>query len=337
MRKIDLRSDTVTLPSPPMRRAMAEAEVGDDVYGEDPTVNRLEGMAAEMLGMEAGLFVSSGTQGNLLALLAHCDRGDEYIAGQGSHVYRWEGGGGAILGGIQPQPLDFQADGTLDLAQVEAVIKPDDYHYARTKLLCLENTQGGKPLPLQYLHDAAVLARNHSLGMHLDGARLFNAAVALRVPAVEIALHFDTVNICLSKGLGAPVGSVLCGNRDLIARARRWRKVVGGGMRQAGILAAAGIFALQHNVNSLAEDHENSRILADGLRRIPRLVIEGPYTNMVYTTVAKEDAEQLRRHLLAQGIVIREGERVRLVAHRDVSREDVERVIKEAASFFMGS
>ena len=334
MKRIDLRSDTVTLPSPPMRRAMAEAEVGDDVYGEDPTVNRLEGMAAEMLGMEAGLFVSSGTQGNLLALLAHCDRGDEYIAGQGSHVYRWEGGGGAILGGIQPQPLDFRPDGTLDLAQVREAIKPDDYHYARTRLLCLENTQGGKPLRLEYLADAAALARNRSLGIHLDGARLFNAAVAQRVPAAKIARHFDTVNICLSKGLGAPVGSVLCGNRELVSRARRWRKVVGGGMRQAGILAAAGIHALQHNVASLAEDHEKARVLAEGLRRNPRLVIEGPFTNMVYMTVKKEDAESLRQHLLARDVVIREGERVRLVTHRDMTVEDVMTVVEAAAAYF---
>lgn len=334
MKRIDLRSDTVTLPSPPMRRAMAEAEVGDDVYGEDPTVNRLEGMAAQMLGMEAGLFVSSGTQGNLLALLAHCDRGDEYIAGQGSHVYRWEGGGGAIFGGIQPQPLDFLPDGTLDLAQVREAIKPDDYHYARTRLLCLENTQGGKPLPIEYLSDAAGLAHNHSLGLHLDGARLFNAAVAQRVPAAKIARHFDTVNICLSKGLGAPVGSVLCGNRELVSRARRWRKVVGGGMRQAGILAAAGIHALQHNVASLAEDHEKARVLAEGLRRNPRLVIEGPFTNMVYMTVKKEDAESLRQHLLARDVVIREGERVRLVTHRDLTVEDVMTVVEAAAAYF---
>ena len=334
MKRIDLRSDTVTLPSPPMRRAMAEAEVGDDVYGEDPTVNRLEGMAAQMLGMEAGLFVSSGTQGNLLALLAHCDRGDEYIAGQGSHVYRWEGGGGAIFGGIQPQPLDFLPDGTLDLAQVREVIKPDDYHYAKTKLLCLENTQGGKPIPIEYLSDAAGLAHNHSLGLHLDGARLFNAAVAQRVPAAKIARHFDTVNICLSKGLGAPVGSVLCGNRELVSRARRWRKVVGGGMRQAGILAAAGIHALQHNVASLAEDHEKARVLAEGLRRNPRLVIEGPFTNMVYMTVKKEDAESLRQHLLARDVVIREGERVRLVTHRDLTVDDVMKTVEAAAAYF---
>ena len=334
MRKIDLRSDTVTLPSPPMRRAMAEAEVGDDVYGEDPTVNRLEAMAAEMLGMEAGLFVSSGTQGNLLALLSHCERGDEYIAGQGSHIYRWEGGGGAILGGIQPQPLDFLPDGTLDLAQVREAIKPDDYHYARTKLLCLENTQGGKPLPIDYLEQASNLARQHSLGLHLDGARLFNAAVALRVPAAELARHFDTVNICLSKGLGAPVGSVLCGNRQLVARARRWRKVVGGGMRQAGIVAAAGIYALQHNVDSLAEDHEKAQLLADGLKDIPRLSLEGPFTNMLFMTVGAEDAGPLRQHLLARDILIREGERVRLVTHRDLTVEDVMKAVGAAVAYF---
>lgn len=334
MKRIDLRSDTVTLPSPAMRRAMAEAEVGDDVYGEDPTVNRLEKLAAEMLGMEAGLFVASGTQGNLLALLAHCERGDEYIAGQAAHLYRWEAGGGAVIGGIQPQPLDFSDDGTLDLAQVEATIKPDDYHYARTRLLCLENTQGGKPLPLEYLENAAALARKHRLGLHLDGARLFNAAVASQVPASRITRHFDTASICLSKGLGAPVGSVLCGRRELVARARRCRKMLGGGMRQAGIIAAAGIYALEHHAGALGDDHEKARVLAEGLRRIPQLTIEGPFTNMVYMTVNREVAEPFRQHLLAKGAVIREGERVRLVTHRDVSREDMQLVAREAAAFF---
>jgi len=227
MRQIDLRSDTVTLPSEPMRAAMAAAEVGDDVYGEDPTVNKLEAFAANLLGKEAALFVASGTQSNLLAIMSHCERGDEYIVGQQGHTYKYEGGGAAVLGSIQPQPLDYQADGTIDLLQIEAAIKPDDPHFARTRLLSLENTQGGKALPLDYIQRAHDLARARGLALHLDGARVFNAAVKQNVHVTEIVRCFDTVSVCLSKGLGAPVGSVLCGSNGLIARARRWRKVLG--------------------------------------------------------------------------------------------------------------
>src|SRR5690606_34452772 len=259
---IDLRSDTVTRPSAAMRAAMAAAEVGDDVYGEDPTVNRLEALAAEMLGKEAAIFVCSDTQSNLLALRSRGARGDEYIVGQQGHTYKYEGGGAAVLGSIQPQPLDYEPDGTLDLAKVEGAIKPDDPHFAVTRLLCLENTQAGKPLPLNYLQRARDFTRSRNLGLHLDGARIFNAAVHLGVPVTEISRHFDSVSVCLSKGLGAPVGSVLCGSKELVARARRWRKVVGGGMRQAGLLAAAGIHALQNNVERLAQDHENAAALA---------------------------------------------------------------------------
>ncbi|MDH3693981.1 MAG: low-specificity L-threonine aldolase, partial [Gammaproteobacteria bacterium] len=262
MKMIDLRSDTVTRPTVTMRAAMAEAEVGDDVYGEDPTVNRLEQLAAEKLGKEAAVFAASGTQTNLIALLAHCERGDEYIVGQTAHTYKYEGGGAAVLGSIQPQPLDFGLDGSLDLDKVKSVIKEDDSHFAKTRLLCLENTQGGKVLPLDYLAAARTFVNQHGLGLHLDGARLFNAAVGLGVPAVEVAQHFDTVSICLSKGLGAPVGSLLVGSNELIERARRWRKVVGGGMRQAGVLAAAGIEALEHHVDRLQEDHDNASSLA---------------------------------------------------------------------------
>jgi threonine aldolase len=325
MKPIDLRSDTVTKPSDAMRAAMAAADVGDDVYGEDPTVNRLEALAAEMLGKEAALFVASGTQSNLLGLLSHCERGDEYIVGQQGHTYKYEGGGAAVLGSIQPQPLDYEPDGTLDLARVAAAIKPDDPHFARTRLLCLENTQGGKALPMDYLARAHDMARAHKLSLHLDGARVFNAAVKHRVDVREISRWFDSVSVCLSKGLGAPVGSVLCGSKALIAKARRWRKVLGGGMRQAGVLAAAGIYALQHNVARLEEDHENARTLAQALSANAALKVDyGPsQTNMVYVTVESSLAEPLRQYLRQHGMLIGSGNPVRLVTHLDVSRADV--------------
>jgi threonine aldolase len=333
---IDHRSDTVTRPTPAMRKAMAAAEVGDDVYGEDPTVNELERLAADMLGTEAAVFVASGTQGNLIALLSHCQRGDEYIVGQQAHTYKYEGGGAAVLGGIQPQPLEFRADGTLDLHRVAAAIKPDDHHFARTRLLCLEDTQGGKVLPLAYLQRAREFVDAHKLALHLDGARAFNAAVKLGVPAAQISRHFDTVSLCLSKGLGAPVGSVLCGRRDLILRARRWRKVVGGGMRQAGILAAAGIIALQQHVERLAEDHENARRLAEGLAGIPALGVDpsSVQTNMVFCTIAGTDMDALRAHLKAKGVVIGSGNPLRLVTHLDVSASDVDRVVAAFGAYF---
>jgi threonine aldolase len=249
---VDLRSDTVTKPTPAMREAMARAEVGDDVFGDDPTVNALQQRIATMLGFEAALFVPSGTQSNLVAIMSHCQRGDEYIVGQMAHTYRWEGGGAAVLGSVQPQPLAHQGDGTLALADIEAAIKPDDAHFARSRLLCLENTLGGRALPLAYMRDATALACRRGLAAHLDGARLFNAATALHVSAREIAQHFDSVSVCFSKGLGAPVGSALCGSREFIARAHRWRKMAGGGMRQAGVLAAAALHALEHHVERLA-------------------------------------------------------------------------------------
>lgn len=338
MKSIDLRSDTVTLPTPAMRRAMAEAEVGDDVFGEDPTVNRLQAMAAELVGMEAALFVTSGTQANLLALLSHCGLGDEYIAGRSAHLYRWEGGGSAVFGGIQPQPIDFESDGTLDLATVEASINPEDDHFARTRLLCLENTQAGKALPLRYLPLAAEVAKAHSLCFHLDGARLFNAATALNSPVNAITRHFDTISFCLSKGLGAPVGSLLCGTAELIAKARRWRKVAGGGMRQAGILAAAGIFALQNNVERLEEDHENAQRLAEGLEGLTGLSVDagGAQTNMVFVTIGPEDAKALQLNLKEHGILIREGERLRLVTHLGITAEDIEKVVTYFRRYFSG-
>ena len=333
---IDLRSDTVTRPTLAMRNAMAAAEVGDDVYGDDPTVNELEALAADMLGMEAAAFVCSGTQSNLIALLSHCQRGDEYIVGQQAHTYKYEGGGAAVLGSIQPQPLEFRADGTLDLRQVAAAIKPDDNHFARTKLLCLENTMGGKVLPLEYLQCAREFATAHKLGLHLDGARAFNAAVKLGVPIDAISRHFDTVSLCLSKGLGAPVGSVLCGKRDLITRARRWRKMVGGGMRQAGILAAAGIIALKQHVERLAEDHDNARRLAEGLARIPALGVDpsSVQTNMVFCTVVENDMHPLQAHLKANGILIGNGNPLRLVTHLDVSANDVDTTIAAFGKYF---
>jgi threonine aldolase len=339
MRVIDLRSDTVTRPSAAMRAAMAAAEVGDDVYGEDPTVNRLEAMAAERLGKEAAIFACSGTQTNLLALLSHCERGDEYIVGQQAHTYRYEGGGAAVLGSIQPQPLDYEPDGTLDLARVEAAIKPDDPHFARTRLLCLENTQAGKVLPLEYPRKAREFAAAKGLGLHLDGARIFNAAVDLRREAADIAAPFDSVSVCLSKGLGAPVGSILCGSRELVAKARRWRKVLGGGMRQAGILAAAGIYALEHNVERLSEDHENARRLAERLARCDEVEVAtgGAHTNMVFASVEPSRAGPMRAHLEERGMLIRDGAAIRLVTHLDVDAGDVERFADAVEEFFARS
>lgn len=334
MKIVDLRSDTVTLPSQAMRREMADAAVGDDVYGEDPTVNRLESMAAELLGKEAALFVPTGTMGNLLALLSHCARGDEYIAGQEAHIYRWEGGGGAIFGGIQPQPVDFEENGTLDLDKVRRVVKPADYHHPVTRLLCLENTQGGKVLPLDYLAKAEELARGLGLSLHLDGARVFNAAVYLGVPVATIAAHFDSVSVCLSKGLGAPAGTVLCASRELIGRARRWRKVAGGGMRQAGILAAAGIYALENNVERLAEDHENAELLAAGLGHIEELLVSQARTNILFVTPPAGSADRLRETLAAEGILLGRGDQIRLVTHLDVTGADVERTVAAFKRFF---
>jgi threonine aldolase len=338
MKTIDLRSDTVTRPTPAMRRAMATAEVGDDVYGEDPTVNRLEALAAEQLGTEAALFVGSGTQSNLLALLVHCQRGDEYIAGQDAHCYRFEGGGAAVLGGIHPQPLDFSADGTLDLAAVGRAIKPSDPHFARTRLLCLENTQGGKVLPLEYLSTASHFARVRGLAMHLDGARLFNATVQLGVTPETITRHFDSVSVCLSKGLGAPAGSLLCGRRDFITEARRWRKVLGGGLRQAGILAAAGIVALNSHVARLAEDHEHARLLAAGLSRIDELGLDpsAARTNMLFLPLPGETARPLAEYLAERGILVAGRGGLRLVTHLDVTATQVRRVIATTKTFFAG-
>ncbi len=338
MKTIDLRSDTVTRPTARMRAAMAQAVVGDDVYGEDPTVNRLEAQAAELLGKEAALFVGSGTQSNLTALLSHCERGDEYIVGQQAHTYRWEGGGAAVLGGIQPQPLDFEADGTLDLAKVAGAVKPDDYHFARTRLLCLENTQAGKVLPLAYLENAARFAAERGLRLHLDGARAFNAAVKLGVPLQAIATHFDSVSVCLSKGLGAPVGSVLCGSSAFIKKARRWRKVLGGGMRQAGIMAAAGIVALEQHIDRLAEDHANARLLAEGLAQLDEVQVDPAtvQTNMVFITLRRGRPAALVNYLKRHDILIDGADRLRLVTHLDVTTEDIKTTVEKVKDFFAG-
>lgn len=331
MTVIDLRSDTVTQPSTGMREAMAAARLGDDVYGEDPTVNKLEAEMAQRLGFAGALFVPSGTMSNLLALMAHCGRGDEYIVGQQAHTYKYEGGGAAVLGSIQPQPLEVQADGSLDLAQVAAAIKPDDFHFARTRLLALENTMQGKVLPLAYVAAASRLTRENGLALHLDGARLYNAAVKLGVDAGDITRHFDSVSVCLSKGLGAPVGSVLCGTADLIAKARRLRKMVGGGMRQAGQLAAAGLYALDHQVQRLADDHANAAYLAEGLRACG-YEVEAVQTNMVYAQLG-DRAEALKAFAAERGITLSAAPRLRMVTHMDVSRSQIEQVVSVFGEF----
>ena len=313
-----------------MRSAMAAAAVGDDVYGEDPTVNRLQSVCAERLGFEAGLFVASGTQSNLAALLTHCGRGDEYIAGLDAHTYRFEGGGAAVLGGIQPQPLPFGDDGTLSLGAIEAAIKPDDFHFAKTKLVCLENTQGGKPIGPAYLASVRALADQRGLRVHLDGARLFNASVMLRVDAESLARPGDSVSVCLSKGLGAPAGSVLCGNADFIEAARRWRKVLGGGMRQAGVLAAAGLYALSHNVDRLAEDHRRAEQLAAGLRNVG--IEARQHTNMVF--VSGVDSSAMAAHMAAAGVRV---SGPRWVTHLDVDDAAIRRTIEAAKGLVCAS
>ena len=335
MTPIDLRSDTVTRPTAAMREAMLRAEVGDDVYGEDPTVNALQQRLADELGFQAGLFAPSGTQANLLALLAHCQRGDEYIVGMDAHTYKYEGGGAAVFGSIQPQPLPHAGDGTIPLESIEQAIKPIDPHFARTRLLCLENTWHGRALPLEYLRGARALCERRGLSLHLDGARLYNAAVAQQVPVREIAGLFDSVSVCLSKGLGAPVGSVLLGPRALIDEARRWRKVAGGGMRQAGILAAACLHALDHHVARLADDHRRAATLAQGLQGLPGIEVAGQHTNMVFLDIPADRVAALKQQLEAAGIRIAAGygTRVRLVTHLDIDDAGVAKVIEAFGRF----
>jgi len=328
---IDFRSDTVTRPSKQMRQAIAEALVGDDVYGDDPSVNDLEKWAAERHGFAAAIFCSSGTQANLLALMAHCERGDEYICGQQAHNYKFEGGGAAILGSIQPQPIENEADGTLCLTKIAAAIKPIDPHFARTKLLSLENTIGGKVLPLSYLTQVKDFCQQHELKLHLDGARVYNAAVALNVDVVEITQYFESVSICLSKGLGAPIGSLLLGSSELIAKARRWRKVLGGGMRQAGMLAVAAKMALTENVNKLADDHNNAKYLAQQLNEIAGIDVDlaKVETNILYANLSSDIAiDSLVEELKQQNILISGGNPMRLVTHLDVSKSDIDSFIQ---------
>lgn len=324
---IDLRSDTVTKPTPAMWEAMRAAPLGDDVFGDDPTVNALQERVAAELGFEAALFMPTGTQSNLCGLMSHCQRGDEYIVGQMAHTYRWEGGGAAVLGSIQPQPIPNQVDGTLALADIEAAIKPDDPHFAKTRLLALENTWGGMVLPPAYVEAATALARRRGLAAHLDGARLYNAAVALGVPAREVARHFDSVSVCFSKGLGTPAGSALCGPRDLIARARRWRKMAGGAMRQSGVLAAAALHALDHHVARLADDHANAKRLAEGLQGLAGVTVAAPQTNIVFVDLAPDKPADIVARLAARGVLATGLYKLRLVTHLDVSREDIERAL----------
>jgi threonine aldolase len=317
MKLVDLRSDTVTRPSEGMRRAMAAAEVGDDVFGDDPTVNKLQERAAELFGCEASLFFPTGTQSNLAALMSHCQRGEEVLVGMEAHTYRYEAGGGAVLGSIQPQAIVNRSDGTLDLKDVEAAIKPDDPHFAKTRLLALENTISGRVIGRAYLEDALRLAKRRGLSTHLDGARIFNAAVKLGMPVNDLCRGFDSVSSCLSKGLGAPAGTMLLGSKDFIARAKRARKILGGVMRQAGVLAAAGLYALEHNVERLAEDHANAERLAKGIGA------PAPQSNMVFF----DSRPGLVEHLAKQGVIVLPGARLRLVTHLDVDAAGIDRAI----------
>ena len=343
--KSDFRSDTVTQPTPGMREAMAAAPLGDDVFADDPSINALQDKIAVLLGFEAALFMPTGTQSNLCGILAHCQRGDEYIVGQMAHTYRWEGGGAAVLGSVQPQPLSHQPDGTLALSDIEAAIKPDDAHFAKTRLLTLENTWGGKLLPFSYVQAATALAAGKGLSRHLDGARLFNAATAQAAQngtdvyseARAIAACFDSTSVCFSKGLGAPIGSALCGSGDFIARAHRIRKMAGGGMRQAGMLAAAASYALDHQVHRLSEDHALAQRLAEGLRGITGLEVEAPQTNIVFVDLvgaARERSAALQDYLKAQGVLITGLYRLRFVTHLDVDASAVDRAVAAVRSFF---
>ncbi|MFT6590504.1 MAG: threonine aldolase [Rhodoferax sp.] len=342
--KVDLRSDTVTQPTLGMREAMWAAPLGDDVYQDDPSVNVLQDKLAGLLGFEAALFMPTGTQSNLCAILAHCQRGDEYIVGQQAHCYRWEGGGAAVLGSVQPQPLNHQPDGTLLLSEIEEAIKPDDAHFARTRLLALENTLGGRLLSMDYLQQATALAQSHGLTRHLDGARLLNAAVAQAAqtgaPALTEARHiaqcFDSVSVCFSKALGAPVGSALCGSREVIAQAHRIRKMVGGGLRQAGLLAAAATYALDHHVERLADDHALAQRLAAGLSQLPGLVVEAPETNIVFVDLvgeARTRSAELVPFLAARGVLASGLYRLRFVTHLDVDVAGIDHTITAIRDF----
>ena len=333
--KYDYRSDTVTQPSDAMRSAMMNAPLGDDVFGDDPTVKRLEAHAAERLGKDAAMYVSSGTQSNLTALMAHCGRGEEYISGANAHCYLWEAGGAAVLGSIQPCPIPNEADGTIPLEKIKTAIKPDDPHMAMTKLLALENTIAGQPLTIAYMKAATDTARDHNLNTHLDGARGFNAATALKQDISAVAAPFDTISICLSKGLGAPVGSVLVGERDLIERARRIRKMLGGGMRQAGILAAAGLYALEHNINRLQDDHSHAKRLGDAFTKHDQIELVSCHTNIVIINPAAAISDAFMKHLNNNGIgTVGFYGNVRLVTHLDVDESAINATIDIVDRFF---
>ncbi|WP_322032216.1 low-specificity L-threonine aldolase [Paraburkholderia sp. J76] len=331
---IDLRSDTVTRPGAGMLAAMAAAQVGDDVWGDDPTVHRLQATVAERAGKEAGLFLPTGTQSNLSALMAHCGRGDEYIVGQAAHAYRDEGGGAAVLGSIQPQPIENAVDGSLPLDKITAAIKPIDIHYARTRLLALENTTGGKVLDAGYVAEATQLARERGLSTHLDGARVCNAAVASKLPLEALCAPFDSVSMCFSKGLGAPVGSVLVGSKPVIEAARRWRKMLGGGMRQSGVLAAACLYALDHNFERLVEDHANAAHLAAGLAQIDQVKVLSQATNMVFAQFPQQHCAPLEAWLRERGILTQVLYGSRFVTHLDVSRADIDTFVNAIKQYF---
>jgi threonine aldolase len=337
---VDLRSDTVTRPTPGMRQAMLHAEVGDDVFGDDPTVNALQERIAAMTGKEAALYLPTGTQSNLCGLLAHCQRGEEYIVGQLAHTYRYEGGGAAVLGSIQPQPLLMDAQGRMALGDIAAAIKPDDAHFARTRLLCLENTWNGNVMPHDYLTDAAALARAQGLSVHLDGARVFNAAVAnageggnALAALRQMTDVFDSVSVCFSKGLGAPMGSALCGSKELIGRAHRIRKMTGGGLRQAGVVAAAALYALDHHVDRLRQDHAMAQRLAAGLQDLPGLSVRSAQTNIVFLDVSEGRGPALLAYLKAAGVLATGMLGLRFVTHLDVDAEAIDRAIAAIRDF----
>lgn len=338
MTVIDLRSDTVTRPTKGMRVAMLEAEVGDDVWGDDPTVLALQATVAAQAGKEAGLFFPSGTQSNLAALMAHCERGDEYIVGQLAHTYKYEGGGAAVLGSIVPQPIEHEPDGTLPLHKIAAAIKHHGpgmgAHFARTHLLTLENTFHGQVLPVAYLQEATAFAHHHGLSTHLDGARVWNAMVAQGQTLAEACHGFDSASLCFSKGLGAPVGSVLVGSHGLIERAFRWRKVLGGGMRQAGFLAAACLYALEHQVERLAQDHANAAYLASKLGEVAEVTVTGQATNMVFVELPEAHCAPLEAALAQQGLLVQLSPHSRLVTHLDVDAAGVDAFVAAVKAYF---
>ncbi|QXB29237.1 low-specificity L-threonine aldolase [Aeromonas sp. FDAARGOS 1405] len=338
MRYIDLRSDTVTQPTDAMRQAMLHAEVGDDVYGEDPGVNALEAHGARLLGKQAALFVPSGTMSNLLAVMSHCQRGEGAILGNAAHIYRYEAQGSAVLGSVALQPLPMQRGGTLAFDDIKAALAPDDAHFVQTRLICLENTHNGKVLPLSYLQEMGTFVAERGLKLHLDGARLFNAAVASETPVALIAAPFDSISICLSKGLGAPVGSLLVGSHDFIARAHRLRKMLGGGMRQAGILAQAGLFALEQHVTRLADDHRRAKRLAEGLAALPGIELDLSLvqSNMVFLRLREGESAPLLAFMKERGILFSGYGELRLVTHLQINDDDIEEVI-DAFTEYLGA